>query len=164
MTDERPRLGLQAWRESIVRGFMRVEDVVYAGLGTLLAAIALVLLVAVAVAFVRALLGDALPDRAVDLLDRILLILMIIELLYTVQISFREHALVPEPFLIVGLIATIRRLLVLTAEFAPLFEKVESAFQGAMLQLGLLTVMIVAVVVSLVIRRKRPPPVVVSRA
>jgi len=64
MTDERPRLGLQAWRESIVRGFMRVEDVVYAGLGTLLAAIALVLLVAVAVAFVRALLGDTLPERA----------------------------------------------------------------------------------------------------
>lgn len=41
----------------------------------------------------------------------------------TVQVSFREHALVPEPFLIVGLIAAIRRLLVLTAEFAPLLEK-----------------------------------------
>src|SRR5213594_3165227 len=150
MTDERPRLGLQAWRESIVRGFMRVEDVVYAGLGTLLAAIALVLLVAVAVAFVRALLGDALPDRAVDLLDRILLILMIVELLYTVQVSFREHTLVPEPFLIVGLIAVTRRILVLTAQFATLFEKGNTAaFQSAMLELALLTLMIVALVVSL---------------
>src|SRR2546430_6591872 len=114
MTDKQLRPNAQAWRGLIAQGFVRVEDAVYVGLGTLLAAIALVLLVAVAVAFVRALLGDALPDRAVDLLDRILLILMIIELLYTVQISFREHALVPEPFLIVGLIATIRRLLVLT--------------------------------------------------
>src|SRR2546428_12863244 len=87
MTDARPRLEVPAWRESIVQGFMRVEDAVYAGLGTLLAAIALVLLVAVAVAFVRALLGDALPDHAVELLDRILLILMIVELLYTVQVS-----------------------------------------------------------------------------
>jgi len=164
MTDERPRPDAQAWRESIAQGFVRVEDAVYVGLGTLLAAIALVLLVAVAVAFVRALFSDTLPDRAVDLLDRILLILMIIELLYTVQVSFREHALVPEPFLIVGLIATIRRLLVLTAEFARLLEKGEGAFQGAMLELGLLTVMIVALVGSLVILRKHPPHVVADGA
>ena len=89
---------------------------------------------------------------------------MIVELLYTVQVSFREHALVPEPFLIVGLIATVRRLLVLTAEFARFLEKGDGEFQGAMLELALLTVMIVALVVSLVILRKRPPPVVVSRA
>ncbi|MEP7131675.1 MAG: hypothetical protein ABI914_00835 [Acidobacteriota bacterium] len=31
--------------------------------------------------------------------------LMIIEFLYTVKVSFQEHALVPEPFLVVGLIA-----------------------------------------------------------
>src|SRR2546427_4867308 len=125
MTDKQLRPNAQPWRELIAQGFVRVEDAVYVGLGTLLAAIALVLLVAVAVAFVQALLGATLPDRAVDLLDRILLILMIIELLYTVQFSFREHALVPEPFLIVGLIAAIRRLLVLTAEFARLLEKGE---------------------------------------
>ncbi len=164
MSDRRSELAAQAWRESITRGFIRVEDAVYVGLGTLLGSIALVLLVAVAVAFVQALLGDTLPDRAVGLLDRILLILMIVELLYTVQVSFREHALVPEPFLIVGLIAAVRRLLVLTAEFAQLLEKNAGAFQGAMLELGLLTVMIVALVVSLVILRKHPPHVVADGA
>jgi len=163
VSDKRSELAAPAWRESITRGFIRVEDAVYVGLGTLLGSIALVLLVAVAVAFVRALLGDTLPDHAVELLDRILLILMIVELLYTVQVSFREHALVPEPFLIVGLIATVRRLLVLTAEFARFLEKGNGALQGAMLELGLLTVMIVALVGSLVILRKRPPPVVVDR-
>ncbi len=127
------------------------------GLGTLLGAIAVGLLVAVAVAVAQALLGNALPDRAVTLLDRILLILMMIELLYAVQVSIREHTLAPEPFLIVGLIAAIRRLLVLTAEFAGLLEKNKGAFQGAMLELGLLRVIIVALVVSLVILRKRPP-------
>jgi uncharacterized membrane protein (DUF373 family) len=40
-----------------------------------------------------------------------LLILLIVELLYTVQVSFREHAVMPEPFLLVGLIAAIRRVL-----------------------------------------------------
>src|SRR5437870_5925602 len=164
MSDKRPRLDAQAWRESITRGFIRVEDAVYVGLGTLLGSIALVLLVAVAVAFVQALLGDTLPDRAVGLLDRILLILMIVELLYTVQVSFREHALVPEPFLIVGLIAAVRRLLVLTAEFAQLLEKNAGAFQGAMLELGLLTAMIVALVGSLVSLRRRPSHPVADRA
>ncbi len=164
MSDKRPRLDAQAWRESITRGFIRVEDAVYVGLGTLLAAIALGLLVAAAVAFVQALLGDTLPDRAVELLDRILLVLMIVELLYTVQVSFREHALVPEPFLIVGLIAAIRRLLVLTAEFARLLEKNQGVFQGAMLELGLLTVMVVALVVSLVVLKRYPPRGVAERA
>ena len=89
--------------------------------------------------------------HAVQLLDRLLLILMIVEILYTVQVSFSEHALVPEPFLIVGLIATIRRLLVLTAEFARLVESNTAAFRAAMLELGLLTLMIVALVVSLVV-------------
>jgi len=118
---------------------------------------ALALLVAVAIAFAQAVLADALPGHAVQLLDRLLLILMIVEILYTVQVSFSEHALVPEPFLIVGLIATIRRLLVLTAEFARLVESNSAAFQGAMLELGLLTVMIVALVVSLVVLTRGAP-------
>ena len=33
------------------------------------------------------------------------------------QVSFRLHAVTPEPFLLVGLIAAIRRVLILTAEF-----------------------------------------------
>jgi Phosphate-starvation-inducible E family len=47
---------------------------------------------------------------------------VIVELLYTVQVSFREHTLVPKPFLIVALIAVTRRILVVTAEFAELAE------------------------------------------
>jgi len=35
-------------------------------------------------------------------LDQLLLILMLIEILYTVQVSFREHVLVPEPFVLVA--------------------------------------------------------------
>jgi hypothetical protein len=81
---------------------------------------------------------------------------MIVELLYTVQVSFREHTLVPEPFLIVGLIAVTRRILVLTAQFATLFEKGDSAaFRSAMLELSLLTIMVVALVISLRLLRRQ---------
>ena len=41
-----------------------------------------------------------MPTPIIALLDRVLLVVMLVELLYTVQVSFREHALVPEPFLI----------------------------------------------------------------
>jgi len=49
-------------------------------------------------------------------LDLILLILMIAEIAYTVTASARGGALSPRPFLIVGLIAVIRRVLVITVQ------------------------------------------------
>lgn len=134
------------------------------GLGILLAASALVLLVSGAIRFGESLLAGQFAARSIDLLDRLLLILMIVELLYTVQVSFREHTLVPEPFLIVGLIAATRRILVLTAEFATLLEKGEAVFRNAMIELGLLTLLIVAMVVSLVLLKRRRVDAVADRA
>jgi len=99
------------------------------------------------------------------MLDRILLVLMIVELLYTVKVSFREHALVPEPFLIVGLIAVTRRILVVTAQLAVLLEKPDdNLFRSAMLELGVLTVMVLALVASLWILRKRSATPVPERS
>jgi uncharacterized membrane protein (DUF373 family) len=161
-TKENPR-GAPGLREWISRQFTRVEDVVYVGLGILLAASAATLMVVAAVGFGRSLFSGSFPAGAIDLLDRILLVLMIVELLYTVQVSFREHTLVPEPFLIVGLIAATRRILVLTAEFTGIVDKPEAAFRNAMLELGLLTVLVVAMVVSLVLLRKRPAGAVADR-
>src|SRR5262249_13952532 len=92
-------------RAIISHSFTWVEDIVYLGLAVLLAASALALLGQTAIAFFHDIFNTALPKGIVSLLDRLLLVLMIVELLYTVQVSFREHALVPEPFLIVGLVA-----------------------------------------------------------
>ena len=61
----------------------------------------------------------------------------------------------PEPFLIVGLVAAIRRVLVLTADFHELQERGEAAFRVAMIELGVLTLMILALVVSLRMLRRR---------
>ena len=143
-------------RLKIAHAFTAVEDVVYIALGVLLAASAAVSLFNGAQAFWAALGGGAPMQEIVNVLDRILLVLMIIELLYTVKVSFREHALVPEPFLIVGLIAVTRRILIVTAQLAVLVEKPnEVFFRSAMLELGILTVMVVALVSSLWILRKR---------
>lgn len=144
--------GARRW---IARAFSRVEDAVYIGLGVLLAGSAIALLVVGGMDFVRYLLDGSLATNVIALLDRILLILMIVEILYTVQVSFREHSLVPEPFLLVGLIAAVRRLLVLTAEFSKLLEQGQDAFRNSMIELGLLTGMIMALVASLLMLRRR---------
>jgi hypothetical protein len=146
------------------RGFTIVEDVVYLGLGLLLAGGAIALLVSSGINFVQFLLARTLTANIVPLLDRLLLILLVVELLYTVQVSFREHGLIPEPFLLVGLIAAIRRVLVLTAEFAQVREQTDIVFQHLIVELAVLTFLIVALVVSLVLLRKRGVEAVAERA
>ena len=97
------------------------------------------------------------------MLDRILLILLFVELLYTVQVSFREHALVPEPFLLVGLIAAIRRVLVLTAEFAEVHDQSEMLFRHLIVELVVLAILIIMLVTSLFLLRKRGVKAIVDR-
>ena len=106
----------QPGRSIVVQGLSFVEDVVYIGLGVLLTIASVTLLWVAAKTFVIAIVTRQLQGQVVGLLDQILLILLIVELLYTVQVSFRAHGLLAEPFLVVALIAVIRRILVLTAE------------------------------------------------
>lgn len=148
----------------VARVFSWIEDLVYIGLSVMLAASAVALLGHTANSFVRELMAGALPVAIVSLLDRLLLVLMVVELLYTVQVSFKERALVPEPFLIVGLVAAIRRILVLTAEVHDLPEKGEQAFRVAMIELGILTLMILALVLSLRLLRRRDREPVAEKA
>jgi uncharacterized membrane protein (DUF373 family) len=151
----------RAWA---ARAFTLAEDVVYLGLGVLLAGCSLVLLVSGAISFAQNLMAGSLATNIVPLLDRILLILLVVELLYTVQVSFREHALIPEPFLLVGLIAAIRRVLVSTAEIANVKDKSDMEFQHLIVELAVLTFLTVALVISLVLLRKRGTGPVAERA
>jgi uncharacterized membrane protein (DUF373 family) len=148
----------------VARAFTRVEDVVYVALGLLLAASAIALLVSAGIAFVRTVAAGDVATHLVSILDQLLLVLMIIEILYTVQISFREHALVPEPFLVVGLIAGIRRVLVITAELSNVAQRDADQFRHAMLELGLLTLMVLALVGALGIVRRRAPGAAAEKA
>jgi uncharacterized membrane protein (DUF373 family) len=160
MSNESPQ-PTRAWA---ARAFTMVEDIVYLGLGLLLAGSALTLLISGVISFGQNLVGGTLIANVVPLLDRILLILLIVELLYTVQVSFREHSLIPEPFLLVGVIAGIRRVLVLTAEFAQVQEQADVVFRRFIIELVVLTVLIVALVISLVLLRKRGVTTAAERA
>jgi phosphate starvation-inducible membrane PsiE len=156
-----PGTTTRAW---IARGFTAVEDVVYVGLGLLLAASALVLLVNGAVTFAQNVAANTLTANIVVLLDRILLIFLIVELLYTVQVSFREHTVAPEPFLLVGIIAAIRRVLVITAEFGHVPALAEEIVHRFVVELAVLTVLVPVLVISLLLIRKRRDPITAERA
>jgi len=104
-------------------------------------------------------------------LNEILVVLMIVEILHTVRISIHGRILaVAEPFLVVGLIATVRRILVITLEAANLSrdrgwsEEVQSLFRASMLELGLLGVLVLVLVACLVMLRRYAPLTKVSAA
>ena len=142
-------------RAGIARWYGYVEDVVYVGLGLLLTAIIVVLLVAAFIGFGHRAAAWTVVAGIGTLLDQILLILLLVELLYTVQVSFREHVLVPEPFLLVGLISAIRRVLVLTAAFGEPHQQTPPP--ALVPELAVLAALILALAIALVLLRKRAP-------
>ncbi len=96
-------------------------------------------------------------------LDQLLIVLMLVEILHTVRISIRSHILVTEPFLVVGLIASIRRILVITLEASAVTKggtwstEGASIFRGAMIELGLLGLLILILVFSITLLRRFAP-------
>lgn len=142
-------------RRWIARAFAIVEDVVYVALGLMLASCAFTLLIDGVLTFAHQIGNVSAFATTLGLLDRILLILLVVELLYTVQVSFREHAVVPEPFLLIGLIAAIRRVLLLTAEFSQVRPPTDTAFQHFVIELAVLTGLIVALAFSLLLLKKQ---------
>lgn len=138
----------------------QVETVVYATLGVLLSATALLAIVGCLSLFVSGVKDFTGTSSIFLLIDRLLLVLMLVELLHTVRISIRSHALVVEPFLIIGLIAIIRRTLVLTLQAEGFTQgtqwtaEVESHFRASMIEAGVLALLIAVLVASIFVIRK----------
>jgi uncharacterized membrane protein (DUF373 family) len=137
---------MQRW---IAASFSLIEDIIYVGLGLLLAGVAMALLITEITYFIQYIYAGVLSENIVLLLDRVLLIIIFVEVLYTVQVSFRQHVLQPGPFLVVGLIAVTRRILVLTAELPKMAKENETLLHNAIIELAMLTVLILALVTSL---------------
>jgi uncharacterized membrane protein (DUF373 family) len=99
-----------------------------------------------------------------QVLNELLVILMLVEILHTVRISIRSHVLVTEPFLVVGLIASIRRILVISLEMATRTAETSQSpqsqimFRSAMIELGVLGLLVFILVYSITLLRRNPPP------
>ncbi len=95
------------------------QDLISVVVGVLLVAMAVVVLVLGIVDFFRDVTHESVETAAVNLLNQILLVLILVEITHTVVLSLRAHHLVTQPLLAVGLVAVIRRILfVLSSEAA----------------------------------------------
>lgn len=88
-------------------------------------------------------------------LDIVLLILMIGEIAYTVGLSLRGSVLRAQPFLIVGLIAVIRRILVLTVHEVQNKPSPASVLTPGTPDLGVLALVVMVFVLALYLLRER---------
>jgi uncharacterized membrane protein (DUF373 family) len=155
MMDEKQQESIHPARARVVSALSLVEDAIYVGLGILLSVFAVTLLVRGFRDFVQVVYAQASSAQYVNLLDQILLVLLVVELLYTVQVSFRDRGLVTEPFLVVALISVIRRVLVLTAQIPELAQAGADGFRHAVMELSLLALMIVVLVGSLIFMQRQ---------
>ena len=95
------------------------QDLLSVVVGVLLVALAAVVLVLGIVDFFRDVMNGAVETAVVNLLNRVLLVLILVEIMHTVVLSLRAHHLVTQPLLAVGLVAVIRKILfVLSSEEA----------------------------------------------
>jgi uncharacterized membrane protein (DUF373 family) len=89
-----------------------------------------------------------------EILDGLLLIFIFVELLYAVRACLRSHEIVAEPFLIVGILAGIKEIVVLSVEAATLLEK-GPAFSRAVVEIGVLAGVVLALALSAFVLRER---------
>jgi uncharacterized membrane protein (DUF373 family) len=115
----------------------RLERGIFVLTGCLLYLAALILLIRTAVVFIAEIVAAPAntATSAQDLLNGILSVLILIELAYTVVLSIRGQVLTAEPFLIIGIIAIVRRILVIAvgepATAAPASSYLDFATLGA---------------------------------
>lgn len=141
---------------SASRALSGVERAIYLAIAGLLAVIAVALLVWTLVVSGELALGGQVSEAAHKALQDLLLVFMLAEIIHTAGISLKGRALTCEPFLIIGVIAAIRRMLVITAEQGMPDAAHAATFYLVMMELGLLTVIIVALVVAIFVLRRAP--------
>jgi len=91
-----------------------------------------------------------IADTGVFILDRVLLLFIIAELLYTLRLVNFGGRILVEPFLYIGLIAVVRRVLVITAEF----EQGRSDSTDFLTQIGALSGLAIAFTVAIYLFRR----------
>ena len=134
------------------------ENIVYSVAGVLLATAAVIVLGAVSWHLAKD-VGKGVEHGVINFVDGLLLVFILLELLAGVRATMKEKKLVAEPFLIVGIIASIKEIVLLTLESKEVFETDNPAFDNAMTEIAILAGVIVLLsLASYLVRRKEREP------
>lgn len=136
---------------------MAGEQLIYAVAAVCLVGGAVALLVDAIDTFVRH-IDDDVMLAATELLSVLLLVFVFVELLGAVRATMRERRLIAEPFLLVGIIASIKEIVVVAGAERPA-DASSTEFENAMIEIAVLAAVVLVLSISalLVRRREREP-------
>jgi uncharacterized membrane protein (DUF373 family) len=133
------------------------ENVVYAGIATFLVGTALVCL-GLAGKTTWGLVSDFSEQPILDLLDILLLVFIVVELLFAVRSTVEKRELLAEPFLLVGIIASIKEIVVLSVESAKEVGN-GAQFDDRITEIAVLGILVLLLgLTSFLLRRKEREP------
>lgn len=128
-----------------------VERIVYYGAALFLLGTIGLIFFSAAESFLRITEIDAL-QVSLEVLDKVLLIFIFAELLGTITTIVRENEVRAEPFLLIGLIAVVRRILAVTISIERSLGTPE--FEDLLYELGVLTLLVGALAGALYFLRR----------
>jgi uncharacterized membrane protein (DUF373 family) len=140
--------------------FHKIEQIIYIVLGAVLSVTVLVALAGSAQLLWGGIQDWTDIDAIFEIMDRLLFVLMLVEILYTVRVSLLTGTLSSEPFLVVALIACIRRILVLSLETSNITKPQKwtsenaELFRAAMIELSVLGLLVMIMVGSILFIRR----------
>ncbi len=142
----------------VCRALRQAETVIYCLVSVVLFGTALVLLGEGAYDLVTSVSEDV-PDAVSDTLDTLLLVFILVELLSATRETITERKIVAEPFLLVGIIASIKEVVVLAIGAKEAVSKDDDAFESAMLGIATMTglLLVLSIAILLVRRKEREP-------
>lgn len=133
----------------VLHGLEITLDIALAGV----LVIAIALIGADTVGLVTTGINEGGIDSALLILDRVLLVFIIAELLYTLRLSLARTQLILEPFLIIGLVAVVRRVLVVTAQAERILSE-GGNLEPILWELGVLAGLVISLAVALSLARR----------
>lgn len=143
---------------AVSRALRMAENVIYILVSVVLVGAALVLLADAAYDLATT-LDEGVPKAVRDTLDTLLLVFILVELLSATRETMNERKIVAEPFLLVGIIASIKEVVVLGIGAKEDVGKDKEAFESAMLGIGTITALLLVLSVAiLLVRRKEREP------
>jgi uncharacterized membrane protein (DUF373 family) len=135
--------------------FTQVEHWITIGIGSILIVTTLLLLTGTLAGVWDAARSWPVTDNIFLIVDKLLFTLMLVEILHTVRQSIASDQIAIEPFLIVGLIACVRRILIVTVEVANQTKGQDTMhFEHAMIELGVLGGLTLVLIFSIYLSRK----------
>ena len=152
MSDDSQDTNGESQERSFLEALLRYsQKALYYGVTLALIAAAGLVFVSVGTSFLGAFSKDLL-QTGLDVLDGILLLTIFIELLITIEVLVREGKLVAEPFILIALLAVVRRILLITAETKQNINSPET-YLNLVTELGVLTVLVLALAAVLWVAR-----------